>query len=39
VGDHFLGHGQKPVDAAYFSRDQDILDEAVAWLGAQYGIK
>jgi integrase len=38
VGDHFLGHGQKPVDAAYFSRDQDILDEAVAWLGVQYGV-
>ncbi len=39
VADHFLGHGQKPVDAAYFSREQATLDQAVAWLGEQYGIQ
>jgi site-specific recombinase XerD len=38
VADHFLAHGQKPVDASYFSREQEVLDDAVAWLGAQYGI-
>ena len=38
TGDHFLGHGQKPVDASYFSRDQEVLDQAVAWLGDEFGI-
>ncbi len=38
VADHFLAHGQAVVDAAYFSRDQKELDEAVEWLGKEYRI-
>jgi integrase len=38
VADHFLAHGQNPVDQAYFSRQQAELDEAVAWLGSEYGL-
>ena len=34
LADHFLGHGQRAVDAAYFSRDQQELDDAVSWLGS-----
>jgi len=37
LGDHFLGHGQTVVNAAYFSRDQQELDTAVDWLSGQYG--
>jgi integrase len=37
IADHFLGHGQDPVDAGYFSRRQKDLDDAVIWLGTQYG--
>ena len=33
VADHFLGHGQRPVDASLLLRDQEVLDQAVAWLG------
>lgn len=33
VADHFLGHGQDPVERAYFARHQAELDEAVEWLG------
>jgi site-specific recombinase XerD len=39
VADHFLGHGMKPVDASYFSRSQESLDDAIQWLGEQYGVK
>jgi integrase len=39
IADHFLGHGQKKVDASYFSRDQEVLDQAVKWLGKEYGIE
>ena len=39
VADHFLGHGQAVVDAAYFSRDQKELDKAVEWLGKEYRLK
>ena len=38
LADHFLGHGQKPVDAAYFSREQERLDVAVDWLKDQFGL-
>jgi len=36
LADHFLGHKQKSVESAYFSRDQQELDQAVAWLATQY---
>lgn len=35
VADHFLGHGQNQVEAAYFAREQAELDEAVLWLGKE----
>lgn len=38
VADHFLGHGQDPVERAYFARHQDELDEAVDWLGRELGL-
>jgi hypothetical protein len=38
VADHWLGHGPKNVsDRSYFAKDQAKLDEAIAWLGRQYG--
>jgi hypothetical protein len=38
VADHFLAHGQNVVDQSYFSRQQAELDEAVAWLGSEFGL-
>jgi integrase len=38
ISDHWLGHGPKNVsDRSYFAKNQPKLDEAVAWLGRQYG--
>jgi hypothetical protein len=37
VADHFLGHGQDPVERAYFARYQDELDQAVDWLRGKLG--
>ena len=38
VADHWLGHGPKNVsDRSYFAKDQEKLDEAIAWLGRQFG--
>jgi integrase len=38
VGDHFLGHKQGQIDAAYFSRSQEELDQAIEWLGETYNL-
>jgi integrase len=38
TSDHWLGHGPKNVsDRSYWAKNQAKLDEAVAWLGQQYG--
>jgi integrase len=38
VADHWLGHGPKNVsDRSYFAKDQAKLDEAITWLGKQFG--
>jgi site-specific recombinase XerD len=39
IGDHFLAHGTSVVDAAYFSRDQNELDQAIEWLGKTYNLE
>jgi integrase len=39
VADHFLAHGRKQVDEAYFSMEQELLDQAVVWLGEYYGFQ
>ena len=38
LADYFLGHGTSVVDAAYFSRDQNELDQAIDWLGKTYNL-
>jgi integrase len=38
TSDHWLGHGPKNVsDRSYWAKNQAKLDEAITWLGRQYG--